>query len=287
MSRRARRLLPTLLAAGLLTVTACSGEESSVPDAETTPHSHGPGNEHVSLLVGDGTRDSEVGYRITDVSLPRSAGTPGEVRFTIEDADGQPLRAYLTEQSKDLHLYVVRDDLAVFRHLHPALGDDGAWSGPLTLPKAGDYRVIAEFVARDEGGNGDFVMVGADAKVPGTWQREDVDLPAVGTDGVVEVTVEGTPGTGDLGQLGLRVRDSAGRAVTLGSYLGASGHVTAFHAETGSVVHMHPLGSPQVDGDGTRLTFHTEFERPGDYLAFVQVRVDGFLHTLPVRIGVT
>jgi hypothetical protein len=49
---------------------------------------------------------------------------------------------------------------------------------------------------------------------------------------------------------------------------------------------MHPLGQPELEGSGTRLNFHTEFEKPGEYLLFVQVRVDGFLHTIPVGVGV-
>ena len=30
------------------------------------------------------------------------------------------------------------------------------------------------------------------------------------------------------------------------------------------------------------MRLHTEFEMPGDYRIFVQVRVDGFLHTVPL-----
>jgi hypothetical protein len=38
---------------------------------------------------------------------------------------------------------------------------------------------------------------------------------------------------------------------------------------------------------GTELTFHAEFETPGRYVFFVQVRVDGFVHTVPVSSSVT
>ena len=80
------------------------------------------------------------------------------------------MRDYITEQTKKLHLYVVRTDLAVFRHLHPTMADDGTWSAPVTLPEAGDYRVVAEFVARDEGGDGDFIVLGESKTVPGPWE---------------------------------------------------------------------------------------------------------------------
>jgi hypothetical protein len=82
------------------------------------------------------------------------------------------------------------------------------------------------------------------------------------------------------------VSNASGRPVELGSYLGTFAHVTGFQTQNGTAVHMHPLGQPEVDKRGNRLTFHTQFEKPGDYRLFVQVRVEGFLHTVPVTVTV-
>ncbi|MDN5746825.1 MAG: hypothetical protein L0H31_17165, partial [Nocardioidaceae bacterium] len=75
--------------------------------------------------------------------------------------------------------------------------------------------------------------------------------------------------------------------VQLGSYLGATAHMTGFGLRSHGFAHMHPLGPPDVTEDETVLTFHTAFAKPGDYRMFLQVRVDGLLHqvalTLPVR----
>ena len=252
---------------------------------ESKPHTHGPGNEHISSLVGDGTRDYEVGYTLTGVSLPKEPAVPGSVRFQIMTYDGPPLTDYITEQTKDLHLYLIRTDLAVFRHLHPTLGRDGTWSAPVTLPEPGDYRVIAEFVARDDGGNGDHVRLAKTATVPGSWTPDESD-PTVGDDGIVSVEIHGDLAVGPSGRLGIVARDSHDRPVKLGSYLGTTAHVTGFHRKSGAVVHMHPIGQPEVDDTGTRLSFHTQFERSGEYVCFVQLRVDGLLHTIPVSFGV-
>ncbi len=116
--------------------------------------------------------------------------------------------------------------------------------------------------------------------MPDGQQGRDAD------DGTVAVSARGTVAVGNNGRLELAVSDTAGRPVELGSYLGTSAHVTGFHTETGAAVHMHPLGEPQVDEDATRLTFHTQFTEPGDYRLFVQVRVDGMLHTVPVTVTV-
>ena len=294
--RTARRLdllrvfVVSLLA---LTLVGCSAdgvstrpENSSPAIDESTTHSHGPGNEQVSLLAGDGTRDYEVGYTLTGVSLPEKEAVPGSVRLQVMTYDGLSLTDYITEQTKDLHLYLVRTDLAVFRHLHPTLGPDGTWSAPVTLPEPGDYRVIAEFVARDAGGNGDHVLLGKTVTVPGAWAPDEVSSSTVGDDGIVSVEIDGDTAVGTSGRLDIAARDSRGRPVQLGTYLGTFAHVTGFHRRTGAVVHMHPLGQPDVDDTGTRLTFHTQFDRPGEYVCFVQLRVDGFLHTIPVTFEV-
>ncbi len=273
----------------LLVVTAgCSAEASS----EAQPHAHGPGGEYVAALTGDGTAAEEGGYQLADVSLPRRAATPGKVRFRILDGSGEPVRDYLTEQTKDLHLYVVRTDLTIFRHLHPTQDPDpdgdGAWSGPLTLPEPGDYRVVAEFATPGPaGGDPAFVMLGAPATVPGAWEPAPVTIEDAADDGSVRVEVATRPRVGSGRGLDLLVSDLDGEPVELGDYLGTTAHVTAFRTDTYAVAHLHPVGDPELAAGGTRVRLHTGFTEPADYVAFVQVRVDGFVHTVPVWLRVT
>lgn len=290
--RLTRLVVPVrwLAAALVLVVAGCSGgtdttgpEESAEDASAAHTHDHGSGGREVSQLVGNGTRDSELGYTLTDVRLPSRAGTPGVVQLRILDYDGSPETEYLTEQTKDLHLYVVRRDLAVFRHLHPTLDRDGTWSSPLTLPEPGDYRVVAEFVARNDRGTGDHVMLGDEARVPGEWTPRPGTSAPGGDDGVVSVEVTAEPSARSP-RLELVVRDRHGRPVELGSYLGTYAHVTGFHTGNGAVVHTHPLGVPDPTDHGTRLGFHAVVAEPGTYLCFVQVRVDGFVHTVPVSV---
>ncbi len=273
---------PTASVALLLSATLSLAGCAATSDAELAPgHSHAGGAGIVSLAVGDGTSITEVGYTLSGVRLVEQPEQLGTLQFRIDTYEGEPLTDYLVEQTKKLHLYLVNDDLTVFRHLHPTLAADGTWTAPFDVPDAGGYRLVAEFVAKDEGGNGDHVVLGRRLALPA---GDPGDTSAL--DEVVNVSVAQAPRAGANGLLRLVVRDSRQRPVRLGTYLGAYGHVTGFNRETDAMIHLHPLGAPEVTEDGSELTFHAEIQTPGDYRIFVQVRVDGFLHLVPVDLTV-
>lgn len=247
-------------------------------------HTHAPGQGHADQ-AGDGSTSSAGGVRLVDVRLP-GADAPADVSFRVEDPYGGVVTGFEEEQTKLLHLYVVRTDLAVFRHLHPTLGADGTWTARADLGEPGDYRVIAELTPSETGTS---IVLGTEVTVPGKWEpaaSPTAPEDEVGDDGTVRVTVDGTGEVGDDGRMSLLVRDADGGPASLGSYLGTAAHLTGFALDDGRFVHVHPYGAPEETSDGTVLTFHTEFEQAGQYRFFVQVRVGGFLHTIPVTATV-
>lgn len=284
-----RRLLAALPLVALAACTGDGGTPSGAAPSGVPSHDHG--SARVSLAVGDGTERYDVGYTLSDVVLPAEVGEPGEVSFRIDSFRGTPQTEFLAEQTKRMHVYVVRDDLAVFRHVHPTMDERGTWRGTLTLPQPGDYRLVAEFVARDEGGNGDHVLLGHTVEVAGAWEPDPAPEPTGrGGDWGVEAEVLTRLRAGTPQQLTIRLTRPDGAVPSLGQYLGTSAHLTGFHTRTGGAVHMHPLGAPAPDarGDapGVDLEFHAEMPETGSYVLFLQVRVDDFLHTLPIPVGV-
>lgn len=289
------RLVAGAVAAVLsLTLVGCSDDPEPAdsdrivlsPPSEGADHTHAPGQEHAATApLGDGTTPVAGGYRMTDVAVP-AAGKPGDVSFRILDKSGALVKEYVEEQTKLLHLYVVRSDLSGFRHLHPALGDDGTWRARADLGEAGPWRVVAEFTP---GGTAQPIVLGKTVEVPGDWKRVTVprgEQAAVGDDGVVQARLLGEGTVSDNGRLRLAITNLDGEPLTLGSYLGAAAHLTGFALESRGFIHVHPYGAPEITADGTVLTFHTTFTKPGDYRLFVQVRVDGLLHQLAVTATV-
>lgn len=281
LRRSAAAALALVLGAGL---AACSADEPGTADPERMVLKPAPegANSATGAPVGNGTSATVEGYQIRDVTLP-GPDEPGEVSFRILDPAGAVVTDYEQEQTKLLHLYVVRDDLGEFRHVHPELGEDGTWRGQVDLGGPGEWRVVTEFIPA---GAAQPIVLGSVLRVPGDWQAETVpqgDAAATGDDGVVQVRLLARGTVSDNGRLELAVTDLAGEPLTLGSYLGATAHLTGFAVGTRGFVHVHPLGAPEVTSDGTVLTFHTTFTQAGDYRLFVQTRVDGLLH----QVGIT
>ncbi len=270
-------------------LTACGDSDETPVDPERvvlapaepgSDHTHGTGDQ--TQTIGDGTTPTAGGWSMTDLRLPQRAGEPGDLRFRVVDAAGDPLLAYTEEQTKLLHLYVVRNDLQDYRHLHPTMAADGTWTARVNLRGPGPYRAIAEF-APATSAEGRRVVLGRSDIVPGRWAPEAIPSDATGDDGIVRVEAPETVSSGPDGRMTLRLTDVAsGGALRLGSFLGTFSHLTGFHAETGTFTHVHPYGEPVMGDDSTDLTFHTEFSEPGRYVFFVQVRVDEFVHTVPV-----
>ncbi|MEE1940672.1 hypothetical protein V1L54_14860 [Streptomyces sp. TRM 70361] len=227
-----------------------------------------------------GLQISEGGYTL-DLDTSRvKAGEETELSFTIRGEDGRPLTSYRTEHGKQLHLILASRDLAVYRHLHPKRVAGGAWSVPLDLPAAGDYRVFADFVPAAEGAKP--LTLGADLAAVGEYEPEELPEPSptATVDGYT-VTLDGSLRPGATGTLGLKVAKD-GRPVTdLQPYLGAYGHLVALRAGDLAYLHVHPGGEP---GNGTTepgptVSFSATAPSAGSYRLFLDFKHDGKVRT--------
>lgn len=283
--RSAAVMSPVLGVVAVLALAGCSSGGSSSSEILTLSPQAAGAAPHSHKVDGDGTTSSAGGYRLADVSLRSRADRTGIVSFRIVDAQGRPLTQFIDDQTKQLHLYVVRDDLTDFRHLHPTMSSDGTWTGRIDLATAGRYRVVTEFIPKS---HTDLtpVVLGAETVVPGKWQPAPVPDGTTGTDGIVQIAAPKVIPTGFDQQIELVVSDGDDGVVNLGTYLGAYAHLTAFDVRTGAFIHAHPLGEPVPGPHGSTLQFHVTVRQPDRYRFFVQVRVDGFLHTIALTVPV-
>ncbi|MFD8235948.1 hypothetical protein ACFV20_29205 [Streptomyces sp. NPDC059696] len=252
-------------------------------DAHTRPApEHGQGGEHTvhATPPAGGLQISDGGYTL-DLRTPRvTAGERAVLRFTVRDTAGRALTAYQREHDKELHLVVASRDLVTYRHLHPTRAADGTWSTPVDLPRAGGYRVFADFTpAKKDARN---LTLGADLAASGPYEARP--LPPAHTTarvGAYDVTLEGALRPGRASELTLKVSRDGKPVTDLQPYLGAYGHLVALRSGDLAYLHVHPNGEP---GDGATepgpdISFTATAPSSGPYRLFLDFRHEGTVRT--------
>ncbi|MFE0250738.1 hypothetical protein [Streptomyces sp. NPDC059010] len=256
---------------------------------EASPEAEGAGGRGAQeTAAAGGLQISEGGYTL-DLRTPSvTAGKRSDLSFVIRDSGGRAVTAFQREHDKELHLIVASHDLATYRHLHPARAADGTWSTPVDLPRAGGYRVFADFTpAKQDAGN---LVLGTDLAASGSYDPQK--LPAPNTTAKIhgyEVRLDGGLHPGKESELKLKVsRD--GRPVTnLQPYLGAYGHLVALRSGDLAYLHVHPGGEPG-DGrtrPGPQISFAATAPSSGTYRLYLDFKHEGQVHTaaFTVRAG--
>lgn len=228
---------------------------------------------------------SQNGYTLQPSASILEADANATVAFRVLGPDGRPVEAYTPSHEKPLHLIAVRRDLASYQHVHPVLGNDGVWRTRLDLSRAGDYRLIADFVPAADG---EPVTLGTDLSVAGEYAPQPLPAPSrTARVGDYTVTLDGRLVPGEESALTLSV-SSGGRPVTdLQPYLGAYGHLVVLRDGDLAYLHVHPDGEP---GDGTTrpgpgIRFFTTTPSPGTYRLFVDFRHEGVVRTAEFTVS--
>lgn len=246
----------------------------------------------MQLIAGNPFDTREYGLDLRTSPGAVEPGVPFTMRLMVRHpATGKPVRKFETVHEKQFHLFVISQDLSAFQHIHPELDADGAWQIEVTVPKAGYYKVLSDFVPT--GGSPQFlgrtlVTSGFDGDLLSQAAQLTADASEVKTVDTITANLALDPEkllAGQYGHLMFTFTDAeTGEPVRdLQPYLGAFGHTLILSEDMLDVVHSHP--SPGPDNDisrgfgGPRVMFEGYLPRPGLYRAWTQLLRDGQLST--------
>ncbi len=223
----------------------------------------------------DGLHAQLAGVRLAPISRTLTAGHSTTWRFRIIGCDGNPVRRFDRDNTKLLHLIVVRADLSGYQHLHPALQSDGTFTIELRTPRPGTYRAITDFVI-----DGRKYVLGTTLTAPGPSRSFQIPAPALesSVDGyAVELQRPAQLTAGQEAQLTFRITRHGHPAGDLQPYLGSFGHLVALHAPELAYSHVHPISADRASG---AITFNTELGERGTYRLFLQFQTQDRVHTV-------
>ena len=255
----ARAVVPEETARSWAQESTTHGGEHASPSDDGTGDADDEHSAHDGAAAPAGLSLEQDGYRLTDVSAPTEVDERGRLELTVTDADGDPVTDYSVEHEEELQLVVVRSDGQHFRHVHPQRAADGTWSLPWTWQAAGTYRLYADTTPSDadEG-----VTLTSTVDVAGdVTPTASQPTRSASVDGL-DVSVEGDLVPGEESRLPLRVERDGELA-----YL-----------------HVHPEGEAPTAAEpgGPEIDFVTTAPTPGRYLLYLDVKVDGQVHTAPL-----
>ena len=223
----------------------------------------------------DGLRSRLAGLKLAPQSYTLTAGATTTWRFQIIGCGGSPVRHFDRDNTKLLHLILVRTDLSGYQHLHPTLQADGTFTIDLRIARPGTYRAIADFVI-----DGRKYVLGTNLTAPGPARSIPLAAPALrsSVDGYdVELQRPAQLTAGQEAQLTFRITRHGQPVNDLQPYLGSYGHLVALHAPELAYSHVHPNSVDQPSG---AITFDTELHLRGTYRLFLQFRTHDHVHTV-------
>jgi len=187
-------------------------------------------------------------------------GQKATLRFRVfHPGTNEPIKKFEPVHEKPYHLFVISQDMEYFQHIHPEEGMGGTWTIDLTLPKAGYYKVLSDFLP--SGGASQFIArplvtagyVGDLAADSAHLVPDSVPTKTVGDITATLTTDPPLFAVGQYGHLTFHLTDTATkRPITdLQTYLGAFGHTLIMSEDMADYVHSHPLDIlAQPDDDG-------------------------------------
>jgi hypothetical protein len=270
-----------------LGAVAC-GSRSAAPGG-MSQHSTSPTMPGMDMSgSGNGLATTSQGYTLDSSISTLAPGAAQDYSFRIMGPGGRPQTSFTLDQTKLMHFYAIRQDLAGYQHVHPAMAGDGTWSIGLPLTDPGPYRVYASFIAHDAAGRDHSVVLSRQLTVPGAYQAAPLPPPSSSSavDGYA-LSLTGQLMSGMSAPFSVRVT-RAGQAVTdLEPYLDTYAHLTAFRSPDLAFAHLHPAGSAAIGAHGgPDLTFQAELPAAGDYRLFLQFQTQGRLHTAALTLHV-
>jgi hypothetical protein len=251
-------------------------EEMGAHAAEATHGGHEAGHEPAGLGIAEG------GYALRIAPTQFDRGETRELRFSVEDAEGQSVTDFDELHERRMHLVVVRRDGTGFQHLHPEMDATGTWTIPAEFDQPGVYRAFADFSV-----GGEQHTLAGDLFVSGGEFEARPFPPAQALDSAEGYEVRlraGDPVAGEPTSLTFDVSRDGDPVEDLAPYLGAKGHLVALREGDLAFLHVHPEEGDEVDAE--EIVFEATFPTAGRYRLYLQFKHAGAVRTAEFTVEV-
>jgi hypothetical protein len=239
-------------------------------------------------LVPGITDPHEFPVRITTAPKILKAGEETLLTFHIEDpTNRKTVHDFEIMHEKLFHLFLISQDLQFFRHVHPAMQEDGTFDLKVTFPHAGLYRVLSDFYPK--GATPQLVantlfVPGAGMKIATAKLTANLAPNKTENMEVSLITEPAQPIAGMKTLMFFRLTPNDG----IEPYIGAMGHMLVASSDLIDMIHTHPIYVTDPEGGAVKqIQFNMIFPREGIYRVWVQFQRKGVVNTAVFNVPVT
>ena len=259
------------------------------------------------------TRDYRLEFRTEPAQVQPGEKATLLFRF-LHPGTGEVVKDFEVVHTKQFHLFVISQDLEFFEHIHPVMRDDGTWTIETSVPKAGYYQVLCDFMPK--GGSGQFLTAAlvtanyaGDLAADSARLTPDKVLRKSAGDLTATLSFNPTrPASCQYVHLTFNLTDATtGRPVSdLQTYLGQFSHMLLMSEDMQCYVHSHPINlivagedaaqmpeyiiAPDADlatiRGGPQVTFDALLPKAGNFRAWAQFQRNDQVRTLAFTFNV-
>jgi hypothetical protein len=221
-----------------------------------------------------------------------SAGKTVRIAISVWSADkdsGSQITRFETVHEKQLHLFLIREDLGSFFHEHPAPNPDGSFTLSFKFPTAGNWTVFADVAPQ---GSGSYIL-SSRVVVHGVRPVSSGDLIATDENATAEEDISLhrepiSPIAHRSNWLLFTLTDKHGNKLSgFEPWLGAPAHLMMVERDDTTFVHSHPSEGSQQSANGGLFAFEARFPKAGIYKGWLQFKRMGRVVTLTFVVQVT
>src|SRR4029079_9212812 len=175
------------------------------------------------------------------------------------------------DHGKLMHVFLIRDDMSAFAHLHPSTSDSVSFPSNIPALPAGKYRVFADIV--HESGFTHTLVSSSDLPANAgnptatgdpddSWYVGGASPQSASLSDGRTLKWTGSAATIKMGQpakLRFEVKNADGTPASLEPFLGMAGHAVVENSDGSVFVHLHPMGTISM---ASQMAF--AMREPGD-----------------------
>jgi len=238
----------------------------------------------------------EQDFHVTPSSSPSAiqAGKPFNLKIALHDSKGNPIRDLQVSHERILHVILVSEDLEEFKHVHPEDSGplsqkqiiSGEFNIPLTLSKAGRYRVLV-----DANRSGSEVSATSWLNVSGISSalliKKDLNRDKLFDKYKVILNIQpSAPKAGEEAHLSYSIEKDGKQILDTDKFLGADMHLVITPLDLSTMIHTHGLRSAAQENPLGEIDAHYTFPFPGIWKIYGQFQHLGKVITTEFMVEV-